>query len=326
MIELLKDKYRVIRKIGKGGMAEIHLAEEIATGRKVAIKFIIPDKINDHSSQQRFKSEIELTKRVDSPYVVKVYDYRYDDKLQYIVLEHIDGAILKDYIDRKVRLSVDETVEFAKQLALGFDEIHRTGIIHRDIKSTNIMVAPHGAIKIIDFGIAIPSATPQDLTQEGNIIASPQYIAPEIVKQTVKKGNIQTDIYALGILIFEMLTGKVPYKESTAYETAIKHSTSSVPRVSKTFPNVPNSLSNVIAKATYKNPHFRYKSMYEMFKDLELCLTREKMNEPDFNPLAKPKKTVKSFVNSKWFLFGMIGVVIALLLAIIVAMLVVFVF
>lgn len=324
MIELLKDKYRIIRKIGKGGMAEIHLAEEIATGKKVAIKIISPDKKDDYSSKRRFLSEIELTKKVDSPYVVKVYDYRYDDQLKYIALEHIDGSILKDYIDRKIRLSVDETVEFAKQLALGFDEIHRTGIVHRDIKSTNIMVAPHGAIKIIDFGIAINESS-QDLTQTGNIIASPQYIAPEIVKQTVDKGNIQTDIYAFGILIFEMLTGKVPYKEKTALETAVKHTTSTIPRVSKTFPNVPNSLSNIIMKATYRNQHFRYKTMYEVFKDLETCLTREKMNEPDYNPLAKPEKSIKKFVNSKWFLIGMIGVVIALLLAII-TMLVVFVF
>lgn len=323
MIELLKDKYRIIRKIGKGGMAEIHLAEDIATGKKVAIKIIAPDKKDDYSTTKRFKSEIELTKKVDSPYVVKVFDYRYDEKLQYIALEHIDGAILKDYIDRKIRLSVDETVEFAKQLALGFDEIHRTGIIHRDIKSTNIMVAPHGAIKIIDFGIALDDES-ERLTQAGNIIASPQYIAPELLKPDAK-ANIQTDIYALGILIFEMITGKVPYKEKNAYETAMKHSTASVPRVSKTFPNVPNSVSNIIAKATYKNPHFRYKSMYEMFKDLEVCLTREKMNQPDFNPLAKPRKSVKNFVNSKWFLFGMISVVIALLLAIIIAMLVVFV-
>lgn len=159
------------------------------------------------------------------------------------------------------------------------------------------MVASHGAIKIIDFGIALEDAS-ERLTQTGNLIASPQYIAPELVKQAAEP-SAQTDIYALGVLIYEMLAGKVPFKESTALDTAIKHTTSSVPRINKTFPNVPNSLTNIIAKATYKDPKYRYKSMYDMYKDLEVALSREKMNEPDYNPFARPEKSLKKFVNSK---------------------------
>ncbi len=197
----------------------------------------------------------------------------------------------------KTRLTVDETVDFSKQLALGFDEIHRTGIIHRDIKSTNIMVAPHGSIKIIDFGIALEENS-ERFTQTGNLIASPQYIAPELVKQ-ISEPNVQTDIYALGILVYEMLAGKVPFKESSPLDTAVKHTTSSVPRINRTYPNVPNSLTNIIVKATFKDPKHRYKTMYEMYKDLDVALTREKVNEPDYNPFAKPEKSLKNFVNSK---------------------------
>lgn len=323
MIELLKDKYKVIRKIGQGGMAQIYLAHDLANGRTVAIKLLSPDRKDDYSSQKRFKSEMELTKKVDSPYVVKVYESRWDDQFQYIVLEHIDGAILKDYIDRKTRLTVDEAVEFAKQLTLGFDEIHRTGIIHRDIKTLNIMVAPHGAIKIIDFGIALAESS-ERLTQTGNLIASPQYIAPELVKQT-SQPNAQTDIYAMGVLLYEMLTGHVPFREKSVIDTAIKHTTTDVPRVSKMYPNVPNSLANIIAKATYRDTKYRYKTMYEMFKDLDTCLNRDKINEPDYNPLHKKEKTATSIINSKWFLIGMISLTIAILLAIILAMIFIFV-
>ena len=317
MIESLKKDYEIIRKIGAGGMAEIFLAKDKTTGKEVAIKLLHPDKKSSHVAKKRFKSEIELTKQVKSPYVIKIYNAVWNNDIQYIVMEYVDGHILKNYIAKRSRLTVDEAIEFMKQLTLGFEEIHSKGIIHRDVKASNIMVSDYGSIKIIDFGIALTEDSDR-FTKTGNVIGSVHYIAPEILEQ--KPPTLQSDIYALGILMFEMLTGEVPFKENDALSTALKHKKSTVPHVNKSFQNIPQSVANIVIKATAKDLDKRYKSMYEFYKDITTALSKERLYEPVLNLSAKQRKTFGQVMNSKGMLISIVSAFILMLIIIIVVL------
>lgn len=319
MLEIVKERFNVLRKIGKGGMAEIYLGIERATGKEVAIKILHPEQRENIIHKKRFLSEIKLTKKVKSPYIVKILDYVWEADIQYIIMEYVEGETLKDYIHKYSRLTVDEVIEFSKELAKGLEEIHKAGIIHRDIKASNIMVSHHGQIKILDFGIAINSES-ERLTKTDNVIGSVQYIAPEILEQ--KPLTPQSDIYALGILMYEMLTGSVPFKGKDVFETAMQHKNRSVPNVTKLFSNVPQSLSNVILKATAKNLDIRYKTMFEYYKDLVTVLDPSSVNAEVVLLDKKKKKTFKDFINSKWFFLG-IGIAVILILVAIIGALIV---
>ena len=316
MIEILKEKYTILRKIGAGGMAEIYLAVDKETKEQVAIKILHPEQRNNIIHKKRFLSEIKLTQKVDSPYIVRILDYVWEDHIQYIVMEYIEGEILKDYISKRGRLTVDEAVEFAKELALGLEEIHNNGIVHRDVKASNIMVSEHGQIKIIDFGIAVNGES-ERLTRTGNVIGSVQYIAPEILEQ--RPITKLSDIYALGIILFEMLTGSVPFKGKTVIDTAMKHKREEIPHVNTMFPNIPQSLTNIVIKSTAKNLNLRYKSMFAMYKDLDICLTNEKALEEPLLLSKKKKRTIVSLINSKWFyVFLGIAVIVGLVVIIVI--------
>ncbi|NQZ66037.1 MAG: serine/threonine protein kinase [Mycoplasmatales bacterium] len=315
MIELLTGKFKFIRKIGKGGMAEIYLAIDRDTGEQVAIKLLHPDKKDSYADKKRFLHEINLTKKVDSPYVVKIHDWEWNDEIQYIVMDYIEGETLKSYIQSKSRLNVDEVVDFSKQLSLGFEAIHKAGIVHRDVKSTNIIITSHGQVKIIDFGIAISDES-ERLTKTDNIIASPQYIAPELIN--MEKATAKSDIYSLGIIVFEMLTGDVPFKGNDAYKTVLQHQNSNIPHVNKVFDNIPQALANIVIKATAKNPSKRYPNMYSMYEDLSNCLSNSRAFEPILVLADKPKTSFMQKVNSKWTLFFIIALIIAVLVSIIV--------
>lgn len=316
MRESINSKYKVTRKIGSGGMAEIYLAYDRDTGKRVAIKILHPSKSGSYADKKRFQYEIKLTAKVDSPFVVKIFDWNWDEKSQYIVMEYIEGETLKQYVQSKTRLTVDECVEFSKQLALGMYAIHNAGIIHRDIKSTNIIVDAHGQIKIIDFGIAITDDS-ERLTRTDNIVGSPQYIAPELIEK--EPPSERSDIYSLGILMFEMLTGNVPFNEKTPFETVKMHQSSVVPQVNKIFPNIPQSLANVIIKSTAREKGKRYEDMYKMFEDLDTCLDNSRLYEERYVLTETKRKTFYEIVTSKTALivilasfFAMVTVIIVL--------------
>lgn len=315
MIELLKDKYKIIRQAGEGGMAQIYLALDKETNKEVAIKVLEPNSLRDKTKQKRFFHEIRLLKRVDSPYVVKLFDAEISDHNCYITMEFVDGYILKTYIKNRSRLTVDEAVDFTKQMALGFDEIHKNGIVHRDIKSQNIMVTDNGRIKIIDFGIAVDSES-EDLTKTDMLIGSPQYVSPELIRQ--EEPTPQSDIYALGILLYEMLAGDVPFSGTDPQSTLLKHRDKPMPRISQSFENVPQSVENIIIKATAKNPQYRYASMYDMFLDLKKCLDPEQMNVEKIEPDGKKKKTMIEIINSRGMLIAMIIFLLLVVLTLIV--------
>ncbi|XP_023226540.1 uncharacterized protein LOC111627202 [Centruroides sculpturatus] len=301
-------------------MAKIYRAIEKATGRIVAIKLLRPDNKDSHRNQRRFRSEIQAIKAIRSPYVVSAFDFAWDDKVQYIAMEYIDGSILKEYIGRRGNLTVDEAVEFAKQIALGLHEMHQAGIIHRDIKASNIMITDHGQVKIIDLGIALHDETDR-VTQTDNIIGSVQYLAPELLEK--EEANAQTDIYALGILLYEMLIGDVPFKEKTGLDTARKHQTSTVPHVNKIFKNIPQAVANVVIRSTAKKPQQRYSSAYKLYEDLDTCLSDKRLYEPVYQLSDRLRKTWVEKINSSafWLVVGLVTIVI--LIAIVITLIVV---
>lgn len=319
MIELLKDKYNIIRKIGQGGMALIYLAQDKFTNEKVAIKVVEPSTLNDFVKRKRFEQEIRLMKKVDSPYVVKLFEAEVNEKYAYIVMEYVDGYILKDYISTRTHLTVDEAIDFAGQLALGFDEIHKAGVIHRDIKSQNVMVTDNGRIKIVDFGIAIDDET-EKLTKTDMLIGSPQYVSPELINQ--EKPTVASDVYAFGILLYEMVAGEVPFTGKDPVETLRKHQERDMPRITKSFTNVPQSVENTIIKCTAKKPEQRFESMYAIYKDLKTVLSLERANEQLINLDNRKKKSFIELVNSKWTIVGMtiILAIILIVLIVVIAM------
>lgn len=319
MIELLKERFDITRKVGQGGMATIFYAIEKSTGREYAIKILEASHSQDSTRQKRFYHEMRLLKKISSPYVVKFYDGQYEGEAPYILMEYIDGRILKDYIRNRGRLTVDEAVDFASQLALGFSEIHRQGIIHRDIKSQNIMVADNGSIKIIDFGIAVDNDS-EDLTKTGMLIGSPQYVSPELINK--EEPTKQSDIYALGILLYEMLAGDVPFSGNKSHEILRKHREKNVPKISQEFPNVPQSLENIILKSMAKDLRNRYKTMNEMYDDLKVCLSLERANEKPLNAEGKKQLTFVDIINSKWTFLGILIIAFLIILLVIIVMLV----
>ena len=211
-------------------------------------------------------------------------------------MEFIDGHILKEYIGRRGRLTVDEAVEFAKQVSLGLHEMHQVKIIHRDIKASNIMITNHNQIKIIDLGIALHDEANR-VTQTDSIIGSVQYLAPELLDK--EDANVQTDIYALGILFYEMLIGDVPFKENSGIETARKHQTTMIPHVNKIFDNIPQAVANVIIKSTAKKSHHRYNNAYEFYEDLNTALSEQRMYEGVYQLTDKRKISFMEVINSK---------------------------
>lgn len=317
MIEKLASKFQVVRRIGSGGMAQIFLAKNTETNMYEAIKILESSFQHDLAKRKRFMHEMRLLKKVDSPYVVKYFGGKMDPETCYLRMEYVDGEILKTYIANRSRLTIDETVEFAKQLALGFDEIHNNGIIHRDIKAHNIMVTDSGRIKIVDFGIAL-DANSERVTRTDMLIGSPQYVSPELINQ--EEPSKASDIYALGILLYEMLTGEVPFSGKNALETLRMHQNNKLPRIATIYENVPIALENIVIKATNKDKYKRYRTMYEMYLDLKNCLKSEHTNDKLLNLDGKEKMTLVRFINSKWFLVGLISLLILILITIIIVL------
>ncbi len=312
----LPAKYQVLREIGSGGMAKVYLALNKETNQKVAIKTLLTDPNMPLTNKNRFKEELRLAKYISSPYVVKFYEGSYNNDTQYLIMEYVEGKMLKDYIEEQGRLNVDEAVNFATQIAKGFAEIHAQNIIHRDLKTSNVMISTLGEVKIIDFGIAISDDSVR-YTQTGRVIGSVHYMAPEIVNQ--EDATPQTDVYALGIMLFEMLIGEPPFKGKDALETALKHKKEEIKPVNQIFPSIPQALANVVAKATAKRKEDRYLSMRQLSQDLSTCLNQNRITEKKIELTSSntsQKKDWKQIVNSKFFIIGAIAFLIILILII----------
>ena len=268
----INDRYEIIKTIGEGGMANVYLANDTILDRKVAIKVLRGDLSNDEKFIRRFKREALSVSNLSHPNIVEVYDVGEEDGNYYIVMEYIEGKTLKQLLQKRGSLTLNEVIDIMTQLTDGLAHAHEAYIIHRDIKPQNIMIEDNGLVKITDFGIAMALNSTQ-LTQTNSVMGSVHYLPPE--QANGKGSTVKSDIYSLGILMYELLTGSVPFKGDTAVEIALKHMKEKIPSIRKQNPTIPQSVENIVLKATAKNPKNRYDNVRDMYKDLQTALQRD---------------------------------------------------
>lgn len=277
---LLNNRYRLIDQIGEGGMANVYLGKDTILNRSVAIKVLRGDLSNDEVFVQRFQREALAATALEHPNLVQVYDVGQEQGYHYIVMEYIEGKTLKQLIKQHGPLSVGETIDVMEQLVSAVEHAHSRQVIHRDIKPQNIIVRNDGTVKLTDFGIAIAQNTAQ-LTQTNSIMGSVHYLAPEIAKGY--PATAQSDIYSLGILMFELLSGHVPFAADSAVNIALMHMEDKIPSIRGIVgSDINQAIENIILKATAKNKSNRYQSAHEMLVDLVDCQYRA--NEAAFEP------------------------------------------
>ena len=272
----INDRYEVIRSIGEGGMANVYLGYDTILDRNVAIKVLRGDLSNDEKFVRRFQREALSASSLAHPNIVEMYDVGEDDGTYYIVMEFVDGKTLKQLLKKRGTLTLSEAIDIMSQLTDGMAHAHDSYIIHRDLKPQNIMIKDDGQIKITDFGIAMALNSTQ-LTQTNSVMGSVHYLPPE---QASGKGcTIKSDIYSMGIIFYELLTGNLPFRGDNAVEIALKHMREPLPSLREENPAIPQSIENIIRRATAKNPKNRYESARSMHEDLLTALNDERMNE-----------------------------------------------
>ncbi len=272
----ISDRYQIIKSIGEGGMANVYLAYDTILDRNVAVKVLRGDLANDEKFVRRFQREALSASSLSNPNIVEVYDVGEDDGEYYIVMEYVEGKHLKNLLKKRGKLTLPEVIDIVLQITNGLSVAHDSYIIHRDIKPQNILILENGLIKITDFGIAMAMNSTQ-LTQTNSVMGSVHYLPPE--QASGKGATLQSDIYSIGILMYELLCGKLPFKGDNAVEIALKHLKEPMPSIRDEIPEIPQSVENIILKATAKNPKNRYADAREMHEDLKTCLDESRKNE-----------------------------------------------
>ncbi|MCM1053413.1 MAG: Stk1 family PASTA domain-containing Ser/Thr kinase [Ruminococcus sp.] len=273
----ISDRYQIIKAIGEGGMANVYLAYDTILDRNVAVKVLRGDLSNDEKFVRRFQREALAASSLAHQNIVEVYDVGEDNGEYYIVMEYIEGKHLKNLLKKRGKLTLSETVDIMLQITDGMSVAHDSYIIHRDIKPQNIMILENGLVKITDFGIAMAINATQ-LTQTNSVMGSVHYLPPE--QASGQGSTLQSDIYSMGIVMYELLTGELPFRGDNAVEIALKHLKEPIVDIREKLPNVPNSIANIIKKATAKNPKNRYNDAREMHEDLKTCLDDSRILEP----------------------------------------------
>ena len=279
----LNGRYKIQTLIGTGGMAAVYLAKDLILDRLVAIKVLRLDFRQNNDAMRRFRREALSATQLTHPNIVGVYDVGQSQEMNYIVMEYVEGTDLKDYIRQRGALHPIEAVRIMMQIVSAIAAAHQNRIIHRDIKPQNILIDREGNVKITDFGIAV-ALSDTSLTQTNTLLGSVHYLSPEQARGGM--ATIQTDIYALGIVLYELLTGRVPFDGESAVSIALKHFQEPLPPVVNPTAMVPQSLENIVLKATAKDPMNRYRSCYEMFQDLKTCLDSTRLYEKKFVPTS----------------------------------------
>ncbi|MFO1445854.1 Stk1 family PASTA domain-containing Ser/Thr kinase [Bacillus sp. Bva_UNVM-123] len=275
----ISGRYKILETIGGGGMANVYLAHDMILDRDVALKMLRLDFANDEEFIRRFHREAQSATSLAHPNIVSIYDVGEEDSIYYIVMEYVDGQTLKQYIQQNSPLQVEEVIEIMKQLTSAISHAHQNHIIHRDIKPHNILIDHQGNVKITDFGIAMAlSAT--SITQTNSVIGSVHYLSPEQARGGM--ANRKSDIYSLGIVMFELLTGRLPFSGESAVSIALKHLQSETPSLRRWNPSIPQSVENIVLKATAKDSFDRYNSTEEMEEDLSTALDPSRLNEEKF--------------------------------------------
>ncbi|WP_112180801.1 Stk1 family PASTA domain-containing Ser/Thr kinase [Paraliobacillus zengyii] len=301
---LLNDRYKVIKTIGGGGMANVYLGHDTILDREVAIKVLKLEYANDEEFITRFHREAHSATSLSNPNIVNIYDVGDEDNIYYMVMEYVDGMTLKKYIQLYGPIQVEEAIAIMRQVTSAIDHAHENDIVHRDIKPQNILIDPFGQVKVTDFGIALAlSAT--SLTQTNSVLGSVHYLSPEQARGG--NANKKSDIYSLGIVLYELLTGRIPFSGQSAVSIALKHLQSNTPSIRQWNEEIPQSIENVVLKATTKDPFYRYDSVDAFEQDLITALDPSRLNEPAFFPpeeegestKAIPIITEKSFEKNK---------------------------
>ena len=276
--KIYADRYHVIREIGRGGMANVYLAEDTyLDNRQVAIKILRSNFENDSLAIARFQREAYAMAELNHPNIVGISDVGDADDQQYIVMEYIDGLTLKQYINEHAPLANEEAIRIGDEILAAMALAHSSGIIHRDLKPQNILITKDGTAKVTDFGIA-KALSETSLTQTNSMFGSVHYLSPE----QARGGNAtpQSDLYAIGIIIYEMLTGAIPFDGDSAVTIALKHFQENLPSIINQNKNVPQALENVVIKATAKKLSDRYANVTDMRRDLNLALSLDHAHDP----------------------------------------------
>ncbi len=279
---VLDNRYRIIDKIGVGGMADVYRGEDTLLGRPVAIKILHANFANDDEFVSRFKREAQAAGKLNHPNIVNMYDVGFDQDLHYIIMEYVDGKTLKEYITEKGRLSIDEAVKFTIAIGEGLEHAHAMGIVHCDIKPHNVIITRTGRVKVTDFGIARAMNSTNTVMYTNSIMGSAHYLSPEQASGKTIDGS--TDIYSLGIVLYEMLSGKVPFEGETPIAVALKHVREKVIPPTRYNPSIPPLLESVVLKALSKDPKDRFESISDMMSDLRLSqgftMSKTQRHEP----------------------------------------------
>nr|WP_255720824.1 Stk1 family PASTA domain-containing Ser/Thr kinase [Anoxybacillus sp. LAT_38] len=269
----------MLQLIGGGGMANVYLARDIILDRDVAVKVLRLDFVNDELFIKRFRREAQAATSLNHENIVTIYDVGEDDGIYYMVMEYVRGCTLKQYIQQHAPLPVQEALRMMDQLTGAIAHAHQNGVIHRDIKPQNILVAEDGTLKITDFGIAVALSS-TTITQTNSVLGSVHYLSPEQAKGGM--ATEKSDIYSLGIVMFELLTGQLPFSGESAVAIVLKHLQTETPSVRRWNPNIPQSVENIVLKATAKNPLHRYNSALDMRQHIRTALSPERINEAKF--------------------------------------------
>ena len=272
----INSRYEIIKSIGEGGMANVYLANDTILDRYVAVKVLRGDLATDEKFVRRFQREALSASSLSHPNIVEIYDVGEDCGDYYIVMEYIEGKNLKQLLKKRGKLTIAEVVDIMIQITSAMSLAHDSLIIHRDLKPQNILIKDDGEIKITDFGIAMALNATQ-LTQTNSAMGSVHYFPPE--QANGKGSSLKSDVYSLGIMMYELLTGNLPFKGDNAVEIALKHLKEPIPKVTSELPETPQSIENIIVKATAKNPKNRYNNAREMYEDLKTSLDKDRMYE-----------------------------------------------
>lgn len=277
----LDGRYQLFKTLGEGGMANVYLAHDLILDRDVAVKVLRLDLQSDPDAARRFRREAMATLELSHPNIVSIYDVGEFEGQQYLVMEYVDGKNLKQYIVEHFPIPYTKVVAMMTQVLGAIETAHEHNIIHRDLKPQNIMVDRDGNVKIADFGIAV-ALSETAVTQTNSLLGSVHYMSPEQARGSLP--TKQSDIYSLGVILYEMLTGSVPFEGDSAVTIALKHFQEDIPFVRDFDPRIPQALENVVLKATAKDPQQRYPSAAAMASDLATSLDASRANEPRFVP------------------------------------------
>lgn len=275
----LNHRYKIIESLGEGGMANVYLAHDLVLDRDVSVKLLRLDLRDDPSTKRRFEREAMAATQLNDPHIVGVYDVGEEHGIQYMVMEYVKGTDLKNYIHDHYPIPLPQVIDIMEQVLSAVQTAHANGIIHRDLKPQNILIDENKNIKITDFGIAM-AASQNSMTQTNSLLGSVHYLSPEQARGSI--ATPQSDIYSLGIILFELLTGQVPFEGETAVSIALKHFRDEIPSVRRFNPQIPQPLENVVYRATAKHPCDRYHDVEAMAADLQTSLDPSRADEPKF--------------------------------------------